>query len=126
MPPEVISFSNTNADPAIDVWAMGIILYFLLFACLPFRGNSDKEIAKMITTQKVTFPIDKRKISAECKKLLLGLLNKRPKERLKICEILQSDWMKVPYAHKTNTVGRKSCRSLMKSKTRPRRKLRRT
>lgn len=96
MPPEVISSTNTAADPAIDIWAMGIILYFLVYGILPFRGKSEKDIAKYITTQKLCFPIGKKKVSSECKKLIQGMLTKNPSARIKIEEVLQSDWLKIP------------------------------
>lgn len=97
MPPEVLNSTNTAADPAIDIWAMGIILYFLLYGSLPFRAGTEKELIKAISLQKLMFPVDKRKISAECRKLLLGMLAKNPKSRMKIDEILQSEWLKIPY-----------------------------
>jgi serine/threonine protein kinase len=99
MPPEVLSSANTAANPAIDIWAMGIILFFLLYGFLPFRGSTDREIVKSITTQKIAFPIGKRKISAEVKKLILGMLVKNPKGRMKIDEIQQSEWLKIPYIY---------------------------
>ena len=96
MPPEVLTSSNTAADPAIDVWALGIILFFMLYGHLPFRGSTEKEVAKSITAAKVLFPIEKKKVTNECKKLVQGMLNKNPATRLKINEILQSDWLKIP------------------------------
>ena len=95
MPPEVLTAKDTMADPAIDIWAMGIILYFMLYGCLPFKGSTTKDVCNGIIKSKVTFPFNK-KISEECKKLIEGMLNKNPKMRLKISEILQSDWLKLP------------------------------
>jgi serine/threonine protein kinase len=95
MPPEVLTSSKTAADPAIDVWAMGIILYFLVYGILPFRGSTEKEVAKLIATKKITFPLGKKRISEECKKLIAGMLIKNPKNRMKIDEIIQSEWFKM-------------------------------
>jgi serine/threonine protein kinase len=39
MPPEVLSSTNTAPDPATDIWAMGVILFVLVFGCLPFQGS---------------------------------------------------------------------------------------
>lgn len=41
MPPEVLSGENTAADPAIDVWALGCMLYAMLLNNLPFSGCED-------------------------------------------------------------------------------------
>jgi len=96
MPPEVLTNSNTSADPAIDVWAMGIILYFMLYGFLPFRGTTEKEVVKAITTSKVVFPPGKKKLTNECTKLITEMLVKNPINRIKVNEIMQSDWLKLP------------------------------
>ena len=41
MAPEVVIGNYNNK---CDVWSIGIILYFLAYDCLPFEGDSDKEI----------------------------------------------------------------------------------
>ncbi len=53
---------------------------------------------KAITTQKLTFPTDRRRITPECKKLMTGMLSKAPAGRLKLNEILQSDWLQLSYS----------------------------
>lgn len=44
MAPELLSGTG-KITPVVDVWAMGIILYGMLFGTLPFLGNNNKEIA---------------------------------------------------------------------------------
>lgn len=85
-----------QADPAIDIWAMGIILYFLLCGKLPFTGTTRAEVITKITKSQFKFP-DKKIISPGCKALLNGLLNKNPKSRITMIEILQSEWYTMPY-----------------------------
>lgn len=44
MAPEVLSKKVKKAGANIDIWAMGVILYALLFGTLPFDGNNAIEI----------------------------------------------------------------------------------
>lgn len=40
MAPEVLNHSHTVANPAIDVWALGIMIYIMIFRRFPFNwGN---------------------------------------------------------------------------------------
>jgi MAP/microtubule affinity-regulating kinase len=42
--PEIFLTKNVGASPALDIWALGCILYALLVGELPFKGNTEKEI----------------------------------------------------------------------------------
>ena len=95
MPPEVLTNDNTAADPAIDVWALGVILYFMIYAYLPFRGGTEKEVRRAILGSNISFE-GKKRITVECKKLIKSLLIKDPKQRIKVTEILQSEWFALP------------------------------
>lgn len=88
-----------NADPTIDVWAMGVILYFLIYGILPFRGT-EKEMIKSITTKNVEFPKSRKKTSKSCIKLIAGLLARNPKNRTKVVDIYADEWFTMPY-HET-------------------------
>ena len=39
MAPEVLSGKNTSADPAIDIFSLGVILFSLVVGRLPFEGD---------------------------------------------------------------------------------------
>ncbi len=97
MAPEVLSGTGPGADPAIDLWAMGVILYVLVLGRYPFRGKTEAEIKKNITGQKLRFPKLGKRVTAECKKLLTGLLEKDPATRLKVNDVIQSEWFALPY-----------------------------
>lgn len=57
MAPECI-LEKTNADttPAIDVWAIGIMFYAMLYGTLPFRADNDRDLMKQIKNDPIKFP----------------------------------------------------------------------
>ena len=40
MPPEVLIGNSTTANPAMDVWAIGVMLYCMVFDKFPFDGET--------------------------------------------------------------------------------------
>lgn len=44
LPPEILSRSNKNASPAIDIWALGCILYSLVFGKIPFKDSDSRRL----------------------------------------------------------------------------------
>ena len=55
MAPEVLTGKNTSADPAIDIYSMGIILYALVTGRLPFEGD-DSSVKIKIANGDYSFP----------------------------------------------------------------------
>jgi len=40
MAPEILKDENSETDTPIDIWALGIILFRLLYGVTPFNGTS--------------------------------------------------------------------------------------
>ena len=57
MPPEVLN-SYASAAPSMDIWALGVILYRMIFGIYPFEGNSCREIFEKIKKVDYKFPKD--------------------------------------------------------------------
>ena len=56
MAPECLDKVFADTTPAIDVWAMGVMFYAMIYGTLPFVHSNDKELIKMIKTAPVKFP----------------------------------------------------------------------
>jgi serine/threonine protein kinase len=91
MPPEVLSESKADTTTKIDVWAIGCILFGMLYGKLPFWGNSEDEFAQSILKSKPKFD-PKIPISLECKQILIKMLDKDPNKRLDILELMGMDY----------------------------------
>jgi len=72
MAPEIIQRKEYGGY-CVDIWALGILLYAMLFGQFPFRGQSDKELYKKILKGAFTFP---EGIEAEVSKNARALLVK--------------------------------------------------
>jgi len=92
--PEVLIRKPYNKE--IDIWSIGVILYLILSGDLPFDDEKDDEqkIAKSIVFNEVEFPSKKfGNKSKEVIELIKRCLTKEPKDRIKIDEIIKSDWI---------------------------------
>ena len=56
MAPECLEKTFADTTPAIDVWAIGIMFYAMMYGTLPFVHSNDKELIKMIKNSPVKFP----------------------------------------------------------------------
>ena len=74
----------------VDIWALGILLYFILVAKMPFTGDTIPALQKNILKGHFTFP---SRLSADAKTLIQGILTQDPTERYNIDDIVGSTWM---------------------------------
>ena len=65
----------------MDWWALGTIIYEMIFGQAPFYHDDESEMYVKIVKSKLAFP-DDIEISPKCKDLIEKLLVKDPKKRL--------------------------------------------
>ncbi|OMJ92046.1 hypothetical protein SteCoe_5248 [Stentor coeruleus] len=85
IPPEIYKFQDNRANPAIDIWAMGCIFYYLLTGEHPFMHETVKEIISHI--EKVSYKPLSNTISKPWHRLIKGMLRQKPSNRWEIMRI---------------------------------------
>ena len=93
--PEVVQ--NRSYNNTIDIWSIGIIIYFLVTGQLPFssKNKSFDLIANSILNSDVNYdPIYWNRFSPLSKDLTKKCLEKYPNKRLKIKDFIEHEWFK--------------------------------
>ena len=89
--PEIIV--NEGYEPFfVDVWSMGILIYALLSATVPFKAKTIAELHKIILRGKYEFP---EYFSEQIKDLIREMLNPVPHLRIKLHDLKQHEWFNV-------------------------------
>ncbi len=76
---------------AADVFALGVVLYALAAARLPFNGTTDEQVVANIRIGKYDMPAN---ISAPLRSLIQSTLAVNPKHRPSLAAILEHAWVK--------------------------------
>jgi len=82
-------------DKAVDIWALGVIVFVLLCGCLPFDDDSSRIATDDDARRKFTlrFPRWAMNLSAPAKDLLQSLLDVNPKTRFSAEQALNHPWV---------------------------------
>lgn len=87
--PEILNNTHEVYTKQVDIWSMGIVLYFCLSSQKPFGGKEDMKRAV------VQFPpLFWSKISSSVTDLIKGMLKSSPTQRLRIEQVLAHQWLK--------------------------------
>lgn len=79
----------------IDLWALGVVTYILLFGCFPFDARFTSQIEDKILACEFAFPEDLAPlVSHEAKKFIEYLLVVNPHERPPAALALQHPWLR--------------------------------
>ncbi|MED6196878.1 Phototropin-1 [Stylosanthes scabra] len=77
--PEIVTGAGHTS--AVDWWALGILLYEMLYGYTPFRGKNRQKTFTNILNKDLNFPTNKQ-VSGHAKQLMYKLLQKDPKSRM--------------------------------------------
>ncbi|KAI8322513.1 Pkinase-domain-containing protein [Martensiomyces pterosporus] len=81
--------------PAIDIWAMGVTLYCLIYGRVPFKASTEFELFSIIPRKPLEFPqrIPLPPLDPDLRDLLARLLDKDFRTRITIEEIKTHPWV---------------------------------
>ncbi|PVZ96674.1 hypothetical protein BB558_007404 [Smittium angustum] len=86
--------------PEVDIWSMGVILFFMLCGRTPFEGENLKEIYDKISKGRFVMP---QFLSATACDLLQRMLTVNPKKRINMAEVRNHAWINTDYEENINS-----------------------
>ena len=78
----------------VDLWALGVLVYLLLYGKYPYDGANPQEIMKKILTQKVPWTHTKAQLSPSCIDFLTRLLQRNANKRITADACSNHNWLK--------------------------------
>lgn len=104
--PEVVN--GTPYNPKLsDVWSLGIILFIMLNASMPFDDSNLRKLLKDQTTRNWTFRSRVRdSVSSAAKSLVKHILEPDITLRLTLERVIQHDWVRIRKDRNTTLMGR--------------------
>ncbi|XP_051960423.1 serine/threonine-protein kinase NIM1 [Xyrauchen texanus] len=76
--------------PPVDVWAMGILLFFMVTGTLPFPADTVAKLRLSVLEGAYALPTW---VSAPCQRLIKGILKPDPSDRCALDQMLGCEWL---------------------------------
>lgn len=76
--------------PPVDVWAMGVLLFFMVTGTMPFRAETVPKLRRCVIEGVYVLPTW---VSAPCQRLIRGMLKPDPSERYALDQMLGCEWL---------------------------------
>ena len=91
--PEVLLRTPYNKE--VDIWSMGVILFYMLSGHLPFRGSKEQEVAEKIVYEPLDFDEDDWETRTQkVQDLISCCLEKKAEDRITIEQFINHPWFK--------------------------------
>ena len=82
--PEIIK--EEGHDERVDIWCIGVLLFELITANVPFQGNDIETLKNNILKIRIAWP---REINSDAKNLILKILKLDPNQRISLTDMLR-------------------------------------
>eukprot|EP00270_Netrium_digitus_P016199 TRINITY_DN5786_c0_g2_i1.p1 TRINITY_DN5786_c0_g2~~TRINITY_DN5786_c0_g2_i1.p1 ORF type:complete len:332 (+),score=49.50 TRINITY_DN5786_c0_g2_i1:124-996(+) len=109
------TLSSFGAGKSADIWSLGVLMYAVLFADLPFEGETTEDVIQMVELVDISYLIqlksDSMAISSSATDLLKQLLERNPQKRLTASEVLEHAWFKSNFQSSRDATIRLPCKS---------------
>ncbi|KAJ0037049.1 hypothetical protein NL108_016691 [Boleophthalmus pectinirostris] len=76
--------------PPVDVWAMGVLLFFMVTGTMPFRAETMGKLRRCILGGAYEIP---GWVPGPCQRLIRGILKPAPSDRYALDQMLGCDWL---------------------------------
>lgn len=77
----------------IDIWAIGIVLFLMIFGFTPFESDTFELLCDSITRKEIDWDALDVEVNTDLKDLIANILQKTPFARLSIPEIVMHRWV---------------------------------
>ena len=81
---------DSYVGSCVDVWALGVLLYFMVCGTMPFRAETVGKLKRKILEGSYTIP---EFVTEACRFLIKQILRPVPSDRFTIPEIMRSLWL---------------------------------
>ena len=89
-PPEIILKEHEYSFSA-DYWAIGCMLFTMIYGFLPFYSSNERDLIKLIKESPIKFPKD-HPITPMGKEVIKAMLNKDPSKRIQLIDFVTLDY----------------------------------
>lgn len=87
--PELFRDEPYNGPP-VDIWAMGVLLFFMVTGTIPFRADTIPKLRRCVLQGLYALPVW---VSAPCRRLIQGILQLDPAKRCTVDQMCGCEWL---------------------------------